>query len=120
MLDLKIKTDNNQLDIDYQDGELQSDDIRRTAILNSLFTDASVTQGEASVANLEKYDGWLGGDYGSKLWLLSRAKISEETRGLFDFYLRDALNFTEVNDLEIVQEARSICANIILEVDRNG
>ena len=76
MQDLKIENKGSDVDLVYENGELQSDDIRNSAILNQLLTDASTTKEEAELYGVAKADGWLLGDYGSKLHLLSRSKIN--------------------------------------------
>lgn len=80
---------------------LESDDGIETAVILSLFTDAPATDDELAIAGLtrEQNRGWFGNDYpdvdgdvwGSKLWLLQRAKRSDETLARANGYAREAV-----------------------------
>lgn len=88
-------------DVRIVDGDLESEPTLRTAVLLSLFLDRRATEEELEAFGLEADDprGWWGdgfpvleGDeYGSKLWLLQRAKQTERTRVLAEGFAREAL-----------------------------
>lgn len=77
---------------------LARDDTLRTAIIVSLFTDARARPDDALPSGEAERRGWVGdalaedGDrIGSRLWLLRRAKQTEETRRRAVDYSREAL-----------------------------
>ncbi len=80
---------------------LEVDDGIETAVLLSLFTDAPAADDELAIAGLtrEQNRGWWGNDFpdvdgdvwGSKLWLLQRAKRTDETLARANGYARDAV-----------------------------
>lgn len=99
-------TDSGMIDLVTGSGGLAAETTLETAVIISLFTDrraaaddvlpdASLQQGVLP----DNRRGWCGdalreveGDlYGSRLWLLSRAKQTEETRLRAIFYCREAL-----------------------------
>jgi phage gp46-like protein len=82
-------------------GRLEVDDGLETAVLVSLFTDAPATDDELAAAGLSRDQnrGWWGNDsvevdgdvWGSKLWLLARAKRTDETLARATGYCTDAV-----------------------------
>jgi phage gp46-like protein len=82
---------------------LEVDKGLETAVLVSLFTDAPATPSELEFFGLtpEQNRGWLGNDYpvvdgdvwGSKLWLLARAKRTDETLARAHGYTTDAVRW---------------------------
>lgn len=84
-----------------EDGRLVVDDGLETAVLMSLFTDAPASLDELTAAGLRRDQnrGWWGNDYaekpgdvlGSKLWLLARAKRTDETLARAIGYASDAV-----------------------------
>lgn len=82
------------------DGVLQYDRGLRTAIVISLFTDARADDGDALPTTDTDRRGWWadtfaedGDRIGSRLWLLSRAKQTDETLELARGYARTALDW---------------------------
>lgn len=82
-------------------GRLEVDDGLETAVLLSLFTDAPATLDELAAAGLTREQNrgaWWGNDYpdvdgdmGSKLWLLERAKRTDETLARARDYATEAV-----------------------------
>jgi len=89
------------LDLVKSGGRLLTDDGLETAVLMSLFTHAPATDDELAAAGLtrEQNKGWWGNTYsekpgdvlGSKLWLLARAKRTDETLARAFEYATDAV-----------------------------
>ena len=78
--------------------QLQAGDDLQTAVLISLFTDAQADSDDVVPDGSGDVRGWwgdTGADYpiGSKLWLLSRAKQTQETLNLAQDYIQDALQW---------------------------
>lgn len=91
-------------DLRLVDGLLETDDSLYTATVISLFTDARAGADDELPATESFRRGWWGdgvpskfspaGDrIGSKLWLLSRRKQTEETRLLAVHWTREALQW---------------------------
>ena len=87
---LRIAYTPDGFDLVKSGGRLAVDDGLETAVLLSLFTDAPATDDELRAAGLtrdQNRGAWWGNDYpevdgdvwGSKLWLLARAKRTDET-----------------------------------------
>ena len=88
MTDLLLAWDNDSWSADLllADGALSTDDGMRTAILISLFTDARAPAGAELPERGADQGGWWGNDFpaddtrggelGSTLWLLRRAKVT--------------------------------------------
>lgn len=94
---------NNELmtgDLGLGAGGLGRDDSLRTAVLLSLFSDARARTDDP-LPDGDNRRGWVGdalaettGDrFGSRLWLLSREKQTEETRRRAEGYVREALEW---------------------------
>lgn len=99
-------------DLVMQGGDLMTDQGMRTAILISLFTDARADDGDPlPQAGAERRGWWGDGDIGSKLWLLKRAKITNETLLTAQQYCEEALQWLvddgAVQSLSITAEAQA-------------
>ena len=74
-------------DLVFENGLLGADQGLKTAVLHSLFSDARVSLAQAKKVGSTDPRGWWGAaldseqpdNYGSKLWLLSREKQTDET-----------------------------------------
>jgi len=77
---LTVDTTTGLFDISIDsDGDILTDDFFDTAILYSLFGERRASSSEVSEARLRR--GWIGSEFsdfenGSKLWLLSQARIT--------------------------------------------
>lgn len=103
-------------DIQVTEYTLHRDPTFENSILISLGTDAKAEEGDILPQGEENKNGWfgsilLGFNLGSKDWLLSRSKISEETIALKKQYTLQALSWM-VGD--------QIAENIEVQVVRNG
>ena len=82
-LDLLLLAGENGVDLALEGGDLVVDSTPRSAFLVSVFSDARANlEHEAPPDNSEDPRGWWAeGDdrYGSRLWLRSRAKLTDET-----------------------------------------
>ncbi|RJF85048.1 hypothetical protein D3877_11410 [Azospirillum cavernae] len=75
-------------------GDLDTGDDLATAILLSLFTDRSATASDSPPDGSGDRRGWWGDrEIGSRLWLLDRAKQTEETRRRAADYVAEALQW---------------------------
>lgn len=100
-VDVLLAFDPNQLagDIAIENGDLARDQSLRTSLLLSLFTDRRATPEELVRVGGDDARGWWGdsvaevqGDqFGSKLWLLRREKVIQETLNRAREYARAAL-----------------------------
>jgi len=89
-------------DITVSKGDLVADRGLRTAVLISLFTDELARPDDALPDGTDDRRGWWGDTpvegespdpIGSRLWLLARAKRTEETRRRAETYAQDALTW---------------------------
>ncbi|GGJ14278.1 phage GP46 family protein [Neoroseomonas lacus] len=87
-------------DVAVAKGDLVADAGLRTAVLISLFSDALARADDEIPDGTDDRRGWWGDmpvegvaadPVGSRLWLLARAKRTEETRRRAEIYARDAL-----------------------------
>jgi len=93
--------DNFAADLALFDGDLATEDGIKTAVIISLFTDARASDDDILPAGVTWRRGcWtdlLGNDptdiIGSKLWLLSREKMTPNLYRRAEDYARDALNW---------------------------
>ena len=90
MIDIKLK---NNTQVSGYDIALSGDDIEKengleSAIIISLFTDMRVN-GERGFWG----DSLAGESWGSKLWTLSREKLTEQTRIKFENYVKESLQW---------------------------
>lgn len=97
MTDIALSYSNLEIDIDFNNLDLITDDGLRTSILISLFTDARCTDDELPDGHKIKRGFW--GDMfndkkintGSKIWLLEREKTSLETKERIQEYAKESL-----------------------------
>ena len=100
-MDLVITYNNVTFGFDFSivDGDLSVDDGLRTAVLVSLFTDRRAADDDELPAGSDDRRGYWGDAYaeikgdltGSRLWLLSRAKVLPETLARAREYAEEAL-----------------------------
>lgn len=99
--DIQVSQDAEyNFDISVNVDDLATDEGLRTAVIISLFTDRRVETDELSPEDKSRR-GWFGDLYadpvgdliGSRLWLLKRAKASDETRNLAEDYAQEALQW---------------------------
>ncbi len=89
---LKTTTLDNCIDLVFPFEEEVSD--LRTLVVISLFTDAFVSQDEASLFGQDAGGGyWADPNFGSKIWLLTRNKINNETFVQIEDYASQALQW---------------------------
>jgi len=75
-------------------GDLGTGDDLATAILLSLFTDRLATADDTLPDGTDDRRGWWGDrEIGSRLWLLDRAKETEDTRRKAGDYIAEALQW---------------------------
>jgi phage gp46-like protein len=97
-------------DLVKERGRLAIDDGLETAVALSLFTDAPATDDELAAAGLSREQNrgaWWGNDFveipgdvwGSKLWLLQRAKRTDETLARAQDYATQAVRWLIVDGL---------------------
>ena len=87
-----IQTPSGKLDIVFQDYDMQQDDGLRTAILLSLFVDASAKQGDVLPdGGGNKRGFWASPELGSRLWLLDRSKQTDAVLQAARDYADEAL-----------------------------
>lgn len=100
MTDVALVYKNQGYDINYFHGELESDEGLETAVIISLFSDRRVLPEEID-KNSDDLRGWWGDEFsetpgdqiGSRLWLLDRSKIGQETRNRVQEYASEALDW---------------------------
>lgn len=95
---LVFNEDTLTADLAIQDGDLLSDDGLDTAVVMSLFTDARASDDDDIPDGTDDKRGWwadayLDQPFGSKLWLLSRAKELPETLLRAEHYAKQALQW---------------------------
>ncbi len=93
-MDLLLKDNNTEaLDLVYE-GDLGLGSALKNAVLVSLLTDAPVEKDEAQSFGKNAGGGWWGSEpVGSKLWLLDRSKINQNTLRIVEEYIFEALNW---------------------------
>lgn len=85
------------IDIEITNGAVQQDDGLATLIYLSLFTDARANNSDEIPDGTTDRRGWPGDTYvstewGSRLWLLDREKLTNEVRRRAADYATEALN----------------------------
>jgi phage gp46-like protein len=104
MADIKLRFDPDLLEGDFlfSNNDLEMDDGIGTAVLISLFTDRRANDDDELPDEQGSKRGWVGdlidpvvtGDQiGSRLWLLERSKITQETLNLAEEYAQEALEW---------------------------
>lgn len=100
MSDIALVLKNNCFDLNLKNGDLERDEGLETAVAISLFSDRRVTDEEKpDLANSKK--GFWGDMFseidqdkiGSRLWVLDRAKRTDETLRRAEDFAREALNW---------------------------
>jgi phage gp46-like protein len=78
----------------FEAPDLVNDEGLETAVVLSLFTDALAAEDDV-LPSLTEDDrrGWWAQPWGSKLWLLTREKWTDDVRLRAEFYTREALNW---------------------------
>jgi phage gp46-like protein len=82
-----------------QAGLFENESSLRTAILHSLLGKARISTEEMEIYQVDEPGGWWGSqltgkqndNYGSKRWVLRRAKANEQTRRLYEQFTRESL-----------------------------
>lgn len=77
-MDVAIEISDQGADIVVEGGDLRADRGLRTAALVSVFCDARANDDEVD-AGADPRGWWADGEWGSKLWLLARAKRTQDT-----------------------------------------
>lgn len=89
--------DEYQLDLVLNNSEIQTDESLRMPVLVSLFTDARCEKNEIPKGQTSQKGFWgdaiLGEKTGSKLWLLDKSKLNNETLIKYKEYAQDALKW---------------------------
>lgn len=88
-------------DLEVAANDLRSDEGLETSVMLSLFSDRRAESGDPLPDGEQDRRGWWGdshpvveGDrFGSRLWLLARAKPTEDTRVRAEEYAREALQW---------------------------
>lgn len=101
MTDIALKWQLDTADLDVAANDYVTDDSLETSVLISIFTDARAARSDALPDTQTSRRGWFGDLFnddpqdriGSKLWLLSREKQTEETRLHAQDYARQALQW---------------------------
>ena len=99
MTDIALKQfDDGSFDTDIIDGDLLADNGMRTAVLISLFSDRIAEPDDVIPDGTSNRRGYWADAYnnnddktGSRLWLLSRAKQTDETLSRAEEYANEAL-----------------------------
>ena len=102
--DMAHTFDNDSLtgDLDFTEaGLFATETSLKTAILHSIFSKARISEAERELYGVDELGGWLGSEltgvegdnYGSKRWVLQRAKATEHTKRLFEQFTLECLNW---------------------------
>ncbi len=97
-MDIALDFNNNQFDIAADNGDLVSEEGLRTALMISLFTDARARDDdEIPDGSNDKRGYWGDADeedsMGSRLWLLGRAKETQDTLDRGKEYATEAVQW---------------------------
>lgn len=98
MTDLAITWMNGRGDISQDGIDMLTDDSLTTDVTISLFTDRRALDSDALPDGSDDRRGWWGDSFrdrpiGSRLWLLSREKATQETLERADAYAKEALEW---------------------------
>jgi phage gp46-like protein len=105
MADFKLIQNENDLtyDLAFEDNDFVLDEGLETSVIISLFSDRRVKKDELP-QGVEGLRGWFGDTFegeklGSKLWLLFRAKETQQTENLIGDYAKQALNWMQTENV---------------------
>lgn len=100
-------------DIKKEEGDFVRDGGLETAILMSLFVDQRVREEDSETGETRGFwaENLIGYNMGSKLWLLDRSKITNDTLRLYEQYVKEALAW-------MIDE--NIIRDVSAEAVRNG
>ncbi|MEM7308912.1 MAG: phage GP46 family protein [Planctomycetota bacterium] len=99
MTDLQLQLTDEGADLVLERGDVVLDHGLLTPVLVSLFSDARARDEDELAANQDPRGWWGadaaegGADYGSRLWLLARSKVTEETANQLREHTLDALQW---------------------------
>jgi len=88
-----IQHDNGFFDIALNGVDLATHAGLESAIIISLYTDARASNDDLIPDGTDDRRGWWGGSFGSKLWLIDRAKATQETLNQAREYCHEALQW---------------------------
>lgn len=108
MIDVALVAKDDLLDLELEGGDLKLENGLRTAILVSLFTDG-LADGDDELPDLgSDRRGWWAGEvteadrgdfFGSRIWLLERAKLTTATLVQAEEFAREALDWMVRTDV---------------------
>lgn len=102
MIDVALVPTGETLDVILEAGDLRSEEGLTTAVLISLFSDALAREEDPLPDDGTDRRGWWAGvvldrdrgdEHGSRLWLLERERLSNETLVRAEEYAREALSW---------------------------
>lgn len=113
-MDLALKYKDGIFDLNMKDQDLERDDGLRTALVISLFTDARISDEELPSGETSKR-GWWGDLFpdverdriGSRLWLLERAKQTNETLAQAKQYALESLQWLIEDEIATAVEVKT-------------
>lgn len=121
MTDLRLSLYEDGPDVVLVDGDLELSPGLEEAVLYSLFSDARASADELADEGLTAPRGWWGEDppdrFGSKLWLLERAKLDALTITRVQDYAREALAWMLAAGVAQSVDVRAIANNTASRVD---
>ncbi len=93
----------NQIDLAINNSEILTDESLKTCVLISIFTDARCDKSELPKEQISQKGFWgdaiFGGSTGSKLWLLNRSKLNNDTIIKAKEYAHEALRWLVIDGL---------------------
>lgn len=128
MTDIRTVWTNGYGDWQIADGALAADDDLATATYLSLFTDAEASADDELPDGSSDRRGWWGDQgetirLGSKLWLLSRSKLTTDVAKLAKIYAQDALSWMTTDSIASSVTATTTIVgtrqlNILITIER--
>lgn len=125
-VDIKLVLEGDIADIAIENGDLRPEVTLTTAVLISLFTDRRAEQGDSLAFEGDDPRGFWAEDtedpYGSRLWLLSRSKATDETALQAVEFCAQALEW--ISNLDIAERigveaafdsSRRLCIEVEIE-----
>ncbi len=120
--DAELTTVNGYYDFQLNaEGDVQTKDFFDTALLYSLFGERRATISESPLP--ERRRGWIGNESfvdfenGSKLWLLSQARITRTTLNLVETAAQNALQWLVDDNLAVKVESEAVLNNGIIRLN---